>query len=196
MRLYAGLGIVVLQALFVSPFACAQTLNSQQMEGLMNQYDRPSLWSPPQSNNGNQIIRPNGFGALQQPVQNGYGAIQQQQQPPVQKVSPFQALFGGGPKPAPPPPKPVNPLQYVMQQFLGGGSSSGNAGQDSQKLYNAQEYLQTANDQASRAEMRASAPATDRISTARQQASSEAYYAAQAAQISSRQCHIGSSRRQ
>ncbi len=188
----------------------AKTLDSQQMEQALNAFDRPGLFAQPGASNpvpkkySGQPAFPGSsqqgqfnypppqqqYSRAQQPQtmapQYGYGFPSQQAvQAPVQHqapMSPLQALFSGQSKPAAPPPKPINPLQYVMQQFLGGGGTTGSgAGNDPQKLSNAQEYLQTANDQASRAYNACQRASYGSDTYARKAASSEAYYAAQAA---------------
>ena len=176
--------------------AFAQQMDMQQMQNALNSMD-PTPAMPQQA-------APNAVqGQFPYPAQQQYSYTPQQQsgysfpgqplvgypttQAPIQPqapISPLRALFGGQAKPTPPP-KPVNPLQYVMQQFLGGGaatsSSGSNSGNDQQKLYNAREYLQTANDQASRAYNACQRASYGSDKYARKQAAEEAYYAAQAA---------------
>lgn len=184
----------------------AQSMNMQQMENALNKLDpTPSL----------PVVAPNtvapNSGQFPYPTQPQYSytPVQQQagysfpgqplvgvqttqapaQQMPMQSqapLSPLRALFAGSqPKPTPPP-KPVTPLQYVMQQFLGNGSSSNsssgsNSANDQQKTYNAREYLQTANNEASKAYNACERASYGSDKYARKQAAQEAYYAAQAA---------------
>lgn len=179
----------------VHPPARAQSMDMQQMESELNKIDKTGA-VPQAAPNAVQgrfpypaqqqysyapQATPQGFG-YGLPAQPLVGAPMQTPVAPQAPVSPLRALFSGGqPKPTPPP-KPVNPLQYVMQQFLGGSSAgSGDSSNDQQKLYNAREYLQTANDQASRAynAMQRASYGSDKY--ARKQAAEEAYYAAQSA---------------
>jgi hypothetical protein len=162
--------------------AGAQSMDLQQMERALNGFDKtPPIAAPTTRTAPSAVIRPPGysFPGLQ-PTEVVYPA-QAPIKPQAAPMSPLQMLFGGAPKPAPPPPKPVNPLQYIMQQFLGGGTSgSGTPGDNAQKLNSAQEYCQTANDQASRA-YNASQRASSGDTSSRKEAASEAYYAAQSA---------------
>jgi hypothetical protein len=160
--------------------AGAQSMDLQQMETALNGFDKtPPIAAPTTMMAPNAVSRPPGYSFPGLQPTGVYPA--QAPIKPQAPVSPLQMLFGGGAKPAPPPAKPVNPLQYIMQQFLGGGTSgSGTPGENSQKLSNAQEYCQTANDQASRA-YNASQRATSGDSSSRKEAASEAYYAAQSA---------------
>lgn len=192
--------LIMLACLAQTPVG-AQSMDMQQMENALNKMDpSPPLPQVPQSPPAVQ-------GQFPYPAQQQYSYAPQQQagynfpgQPlvgypttqaamPVQtpikpqaSVSPLRALFGGDSKPTPPP-KPINPLQYVMQQFLGPGtaSSGASAGNDQQKLYNAREYLQTANNEASKAYNACQRASYGNDKYARKQAAEEAYYAAQAA---------------
>lgn len=178
--------------------ASAQSMDMQQMESALNKLDpSPSL----------PLVTPNAVqGQFPYPPQQQYSYAPQTQpgysfpaqplvgypttQAPVQAmqsqapISPLRALFAGQQKPTPPP-KPVTPLQYVMQQFLGGSSggsgSSSNSANDQQKVYNAREYLQTANNEASKAYNACQRASYGSDKYARKQAAQEAYYAAQAA---------------
>ena len=178
--------------------AVGQSMNMQQMESELNRLDpTPSLPVVPPNTVQGQFPYPSQQQysyAAQPQTQSGYSFPGQPlvgyptTQAPLQSTqaqtpfSPLRALFAGEQKPTPPP-RPVSPLQYVMQQFLGSGSSSGSggSGNDQQKLYNAQQYLQTANNQASKAYYACQRASYGSDKYARKQAAEEAYYAAQAA---------------
>lgn len=190
--------LLVLTCIAQSPVG-AQSMDMQQMESALNKMDP----SPPMPQ-----APPAVQGQFPYPSQQQYSYAPQQQQAgynfpgqplvgypstqapmamqapikPQAPMSPLRALFAGESKPSPPP-KPINPLQYVMQQFLGPGtaSSGANSGNDQQKLYNAREYLQTANNEASKAYNACQRASYGSDKYARKQAAEEAYYAAQAA---------------
>lgn len=190
--------LLMLVCIAQSP-VCAQSMDMQQMESALNKMDP----SPPMQQQAPPAV-PSQF---PYPAQQQYSYAPQQQagynfpgQPlvgypttqspmpmqapikPQAPISPLRALFAGESKPTPPP-KPINPLQYVMQQFLGPGTASGgsNSANDQQKLYNAREYLQTANNEASKAYNACQRASYGSDKYARKQAAEEAYYAAQAA---------------
>lgn len=174
-----------------------QSMDMQQMEKALNQLDKtppvpqtnpaPSAAAPgqfPFPQNQQYSYAPqaaSGYTFPGQAMIGAPGAVPVPAAEAAPPMSPLQALFSGKPKPTPPP-KPVNPLQYVMQQFLGGGSNSGGSpANDQQKIYNAREYLQTANNQASRAYNACQRASYGSDKYARKSAADEAYYAAQSA---------------
>lgn len=191
------------QSAVVPPMpVAAQSMNMQQMESELNRLDpTPSLPVvspgtvpgqsqgqfpyPPQQQYSNlsPTQTQSGYSFPGQPLVGYPSTPAAVAGTPAQTpFSPLRALFAGEQK-STPPPRPVSPLQYVMQQFLGSGSSSssGGSGNDQQKLYNAQQYLQTANNQAQKAYYACQRASYGSDKYARKQAAEEAYYAAQAA---------------
>lgn len=131
----------------------------------------------PMQNRGPQ----GGFGQMMSPASGMFGGQQAPSQPAQPPVSPFAALFGGAPPQPKAPPPPANPMQAMLRMFLGDGSSSGSDAQNQEKTGNAQSYLQTANDAASRAQSACERASYGSDIDARKSAAQEAYYAAQAA---------------